>query len=482
MVIRRRKIPIHACCDQPGAAHPAESACCAQDSIGTQILASTESVCPVCLTRIPAWRVAHGEDIYLEKECPEHGAFQTILWRGEPAFSDWVRPKIPTSPKNPFTCVDRGCPFDCGLCPDHRQQPCCVLFDVTQRCDLACSFCFASAGGKKASDDPSLEVIEGWYRRLLDAGGPFNIQLSGGEPSLRDDLPEIIALGRSLGFTFFQINTNGLRISRDTAYLHRLREAGLCTVYLQFDGTREEIFEKMRGSRLLERKIQTIENCAKEGLGVVLVPTLVPGVNADNIGDILRLAIEHAPTVRGVHFQPVSYFGRYPEAPSDADRITIPEVICAIEEQSGGRIHRECFRPPGGENAMCSFHGNFVIMPNGDLMPLTRHNPGSCCAQPERADEGARTSRLVTANHWSAPRQENPAAQKRVLGLWDDFLARAQTYSFSISGMAFQDAWNMDLERLRDCYIIHVSPDSLLVPFCAYNLTNQQGISLYRPG
>ncbi len=459
-----------------------DSTCCCQAAQPEQTLSTTESVCPECLTRLPARRVAQGEDVYLEKTCPQHGAFRTIIWRGQPAFSSWVRPKIPTSPGNPFTQVEKGCPLDCGLCPDHRQQPCCVLLDVTQRCDLACSFCFASAGGKKQTDDPSLEVIEGWYRRLLEAGGPFNIQLSGGEPCLRDDLPEIIALGRSLGFSFFQVNTNGLRLARDPDFLQRLQAAGLSTVYLQFDGTSDDVYRQMRGGRLLAQKIQVIENCARYGLGVVLVPTLVPEINTHQVGDIIRLALEYAPVVRGVHFQPVSYFGRYPLPPADSDRITIPEVICAIEEQTHRRVRRESFRPPGGENALCSFHASFVLMPDGELVPLTHHN-GSCCgSQPERADEGGLKSRRITARQWSAPAAAQAERQDGgSLGGWDEFLARARTHTFSISGMAFQDAWNLDLERLRDCYIIHVSPSGGLVPFCAYNLTDQNGRPLYRP-
>ncbi len=460
--------------------------CCCQaqepEQVLSRVLSITESVCPECLTRLPARRVARGEDVYLEKNCPQHGFFRTIIWRGQPAFSSWVRPKIPTSPSNPFTQVEQGCPFDCGLCPDHRQQPCCVLLDVTQRCDLACAFCFASAGSKKRTTDPSLKVIEGWYRRLLAAGGPFNIQLSGGEPCLRDDLPDIIALGKSLGFTFFQVNTNGLRLARDAEFLQRLKDAGLSTVFLQFDGTREEIYRQMRGGKLLARKIQAIERCAEQGLGVVLVPTLVPGINTDNIGDIVRLALEYAPAVRGVHFQPVSYFGRYPQAPNDSDRITIPEVICAIEEQTGKLVGRESFRPPGGENALCSFHANFVLMPDGGLKPLTHHETStSCCGLPERADEGAVKSRLITARQWAAPQVGELQSESCCsLGGWDVFLERAKTHTFSISGMAFQDAWNLDLERLRDCYIIHVSQSGGLVPFCAYNLTDRQGRPLYR--
>jgi uncharacterized radical SAM superfamily Fe-S cluster-containing enzyme len=448
-----------------------------------QVLSKTESVCPECLARIPATRVARGDGVYLKKTCPEHGDFSTVIWRGLPAYASWVRPKIPSYPDNPFTAVDRGCPFDCGLCPDHRQQSCSVLFEVTQRCDLRCPVCFADAGDHPVPD-PDLLQIEGWYQRLLDAGGPFNIQLSGGEPCLRDDLPDIIALGRSMGFTFFQVNTNGLRLSRDRDYLKRLQEAGLSTVFLQFDGICDCIHEKLRGGRLLAQKQAAIERCAERQVGVVLVPTLVPGVNTEDIGHIIEFGMRHSPTVRGVHFQPISYFGRYPQPPHDVDRITIPEIIRAIEAQTGGAIKRASFSPPGCENALCSFHGNFVLMPDSQLVPLTKHTPEkNCCCQPTQAKEGAEKARQFVARKWSLPDNviELRPAGEPSLGEWDEFLARAKTHTFCISGMAFQDAWTLDLERLRDCCIHTISPFNKLVPFCAYNLTDQHGHSLYRP-
>ncbi len=443
-----------------------------------EILSTTESVCPDCLARIPAARVQYGEDVYLEKECPEHGHFKTIIWRGIPAFSGWVRPKTPSYPKNPFTEVRQGCPFDCGLCPEHEQQSCCVLLEVTQRCDLHCPVCFADAANCPPPDLTYAE-IRAWFQRLLEAGGPFNIQLSGGEPCVRDDLPEIIRIGRSYGFTFFQLNTNGLRIARDLPYLAELKDAGLSTVFLQFDGTRDEIFRAIRGRELLEKKMAVIENCASLGIGVVLVPTLVPGVNTDNIGEILKLALSHMPTVRGVNFQPVSYFGRYPEPPTDERRITIPEVIRAIETQTGGLIPVATLCPPGGENALCSFHGNYVLMPDGALKPLTRHQGESCC-QPVPAAEGAARSREFVAEHWSTPATSLSVISGPSFGEWDVFLERKRTHTFCVSGMAFQDAWTLDLDRLRDCYIHTASPDGRLVPFCAYNLTDRQGRSLYR--
>lgn len=445
------------------------------------IISTTESVCPECLTRIPAARVQYGEDIYLEKTCPQHGAFRTVIWRGQPALTTWVRPKTPSFPIHPFSEVKQGCPYDCGLCPDHQQRSCCVLLEVTQRCDLHCPVCFAGAG-HNSPPDLTLEEIAAWYARLLLAGGPFNIQLSGGEPCMRDDLPEIIRLGYSYGFTFFQLNTNGLRLAREADYLAKLKVAGLSTVFLQFDGTEDAIYTQLRGRELLKLKMAVIERCAALGLGVVLVPTLIPGVNTDDIGNIIRLALAHMPTVRGVHFQPISYFGRYPTAPADAARITLPEIIQAIEIQMGGLIHAESFCPPGGENAACSFHGTFVLMPDGALKALTRHKTDSCCCQPAEAAQGAARSREFVAQHWAAPApwKEPPVPHGPGLGEWDVFLERKRTHTFCVSGMAFQDAWTLDLERLRDCYIHTASPDGRLVPFCAYNLTDCQGRALYR--
>lgn len=118
---------------EPAFTAPLPCACASQPIPVAEPSSTTESVCPDCLARIPARRVTRGDDVYLEKSCPQHGDFQTIIWRGQPAFAGWVRPKIPTAPQTPFTAVANGCPFDCGLCPDHRQHTCTALLEVTQR-------------------------------------------------------------------------------------------------------------------------------------------------------------------------------------------------------------------------------------------------------------------------------------------------------------------------------------------------------------
>jgi len=446
------------------------------------VLGITESVCPECLRKIPAAKVAHGDRIYLKKDCPEHGSFQVLIWQGEPAYTSWAEPKIPSRPLVCATEVEKGCPFDCGLCPEHRQQTCCILLEITERCNLACPICFANSNSNPIPD-PEITVIEEWYRLLLARGGSYNIQLSGGEPTVRDDLPEIISLGHSLGFNFIQLNTNGLRLAREPEFVQRLKEAGLNCVFLQFDGTREDIYQKVRGTALLELKKTAIKHCAEQEIGVVLVPTLVPGVNTDNIGEIIQFAVDNLPNVRGVHFQPISYFGRYPELPSDAQRITIPEIMRAIELQTHGKIPATSFLPPRGENAYCSFHGNFILMPDGELRPWAGDGGKGSCCKPRSAAEGSRRKQEFVAKQWSAPSccsKEQDTAKSINVDSLDAFLARIKTHTLSISSMAFQDVWNLDLERLRDCPLHVLSPEQKIIPFCAYNLTDKEGRTIYR--
>jgi len=446
------------------------------------VLSQTESVCPECLANIPASRVADGDEVTLKKRCPEHGEFRTVIWRGTPSYASWSRPKSPCRPQVSLTPIERGCPWDCGLCPEHRQRTCCVLIEVTQRCDLKCRVCFADAGNR-GSKGPDFSEIKRMYEALLTAGGPYNVQLSGGEPTLRDDLPEIVSLGRSMGFDFIQLNTNGLRLAREPEYLKRLKKAGLSCVFLQFDGVDDDINVKLRARTLFKEKDLAVTNCIENELGVILVPTLVPGVNVHQIGTIIDYALGRPAVVRGVHFQPVSYFGRYPGRPQNEDRITLPEIIMEIERQTKSLIKSDSFIPPGAENCYCSFHGNFAVMPDGELKSWTTLNHGSSCCPGQEAGLGVLKAQDFQKRFWAS--SQGPccsSTQGLGLGGWDLFLERIRTHSFCLSGMAFQDAWSLDLDRLKECHLHVLHPNGRIIPFCAYNLTDRCGRPFYRSG
>ena len=443
----------------------------------------TQSLCPVCLRRIDARRAIRGDQVFLEKSCPEHGSFSTRIWDGAPEFSTWQRPKIPTHPAHPGHAVEKGCPFDCGLCPEHRQRSCTVILEITDRCNLGCPICYADSKGE--GNDSPLETIDGWFKSAAHTSPGSNIQLSGGEPTLRDDLPKIVAMGRRAGFDFIQINTNGLRLADDEAFVRDLKAAGLSSVFLQFDGTVDAVYQKLRGRPLLAIKKAAIENCERHGIGVVLVPTLVPGINDQDIGNLMRLAVSHVPAVRSIHFQPVSYFGRFFHPPADGDRITLPQLMRLIENQTDGVFKTTDFSPPGCENSLCSFSASYMAMPGGSVRAVGRSGC-TCCTKPIPAETGAAAAIDFVSRQWRAP--ESMPIQSSPLSLvkgeaidLDAFIQRARTHLISVSAMAFQDVWNLDLDRVRDCCIHVMAPDARLVPFCLYNLTGRSGQRLYRP-
>ncbi len=439
----------------------------------------TKSLCPECLGRIDALIYQVGDKVYMKKLCSEHGEFITLIWEGPPNYAGWDVNKTPWTPENPAPNSGRGCPFECGLCPEHRQQTCTALIEVTQRCNLKCKYCFAESSGANGRDLP-VPRIEAIYSMIARSQPESNIQISGGEPTVRNDLPEIIKLGRSKGFDFIQLNTNGIRLADDPSYVKSLSAAGLSSVFLQFDGTEDAIHQQLRARPLLAEKLKAIDHCGQNNIGVVLVPTLVPGVNDGNLGELMDFAAQRSPVVRGVHFQPVSYFGRFPG--ESGKRITIPRILRELESQTQGKITKNQFGPPLCENPKCSFKGLFAVMPDNTLRSFT--NSSVCCSgdKPKKAEEGAAGARRFVASKWVGPKNQAkcPPVQDIPLGEWDLVLERMRTHSFSITGMAFQDVWNVDMERLKDC-CIHVAPDTeRLIPFCAYNLTSRSGKSLYR--
>ena len=433
----------------------------------------TKSVCPVCLRVLEAQKTVGEHGIYLNKTCPEHGAFSALIWEGSiKEYFMWNGESSAIDPPVNGKEPQRGCPNDCGLCSAHLRKGCCMLLELTRRCNLECPVCYASAG--KCGDDPNIEDIERQYDFLMAHGGPFNIQLSGGEPTLREDLPEIIWLGRQKGFTFFQLNTNGIRLAAEPDYAKSLKAAGLNTVFLQFDGMSDAVYEALRGRPLLREKLAAIESCAAAGLGIVLVSVIAPGVNEEEAGGILRLAMTRMPYVRGVHFQSLSYFGRC--ALKRAERpVTIPRMLRLIEKQTEGMMKYADFCGGGAESPYCSFHASYMRRGDGSLRLLGRRG-GSCCTTSD-------DSRSSVVGQWSWAEGDTEAAQKKSgaeTASLDEFLEYARRNTFAVSGMVFQDAYDLDLERLMRCHICEVDPRHGMVPFCAYNLTDPEGLALYR--
>ncbi len=415
----------------------------------------TYGVCPVCKARVPAEYVRRDSEIYFESRCPQHGAVSTLFWHGKRDFNKWRSNGAPrTLPET------SGCPHACGLCGEHQSKTCCTLIEVTGRCNLNCRFCFAdaSSGCEPALDRLLLDI------RDIASRGDTLLQLSGGEPTMRDDLPALISGAREAGIRTIQLNTNGLRLAEEPGYAKRLAEAGLDIVFLQFDGVDDVVYRVLRGRPLLSVKQRAIETSGAAGLGVVLVPTLVPGVNDRQIGAILRFGVSRSPYVRGVHYQPVAFMGRVPAYPCADGHLTLDALIDAIVRQSGGLVGEEDLAPSACDHPLCGLHGDFVVRPDGTLHPL--HSGSSCCCKKKDA---AANRRFVVKRWKRTPLDSRPAHIDAPgnLETLDGFLSNVREHGFTVTAMAFQDAYNLDLERLRRCSL-HVYAGGRMIPFCAY--------------
>lgn len=468
------------------------------------VIGETESICPECLKVIAAKKVVKEDGIYLEKTCREHGTYSTLIWEGtQKSYEAWGSDLKPSDQIPKAKVVEKGCPYDCGLCEAHERRGCCVLLEVTSRCNLHCPVCFAEAGEDGGKDVP-LEELAKQMDDLMAHGGPFNLQLSGGEPTMRDDLPELIRIGREKGFSFFQLNTNGLRLAREQNYAKKLKDAGLSCVFLQFDGVEDGVYQVLRKQALWKQKQAAIDACEDAGLGVILVPVITPGVNEDQVGAILNYARSRMPVVRGVHFQPISYFGRCLEA-QGSYRITIPKMLKLMEEQTDDWIDSTHFTGGNATNPYCTFQANYLRQTDGTMKPMIHgtarayatseqarefvarqwvgaDNEGACCCSAEVLESGSECccGSEPEASSSGCCCGEDSAQMQLDTSSLDEFLANLHNNTFAISGMLFQDACNLDLERLRRCYILETDSRYHMVPFCAYNLTSLKGRTLYR--
>lgn len=171
------------------------------------------SICPVCLKIIDAHIFLEGKAVKIEKQCSDHGDFKDLYWSDAALYRRFIRFwACGSGVENPIVSSD-NCPFNCGLCENHRTSTLLGNIDVTNRCNLSCPTCFADAG--QIPEDPTIDQIRSMMKILRDQR-PVPcpaVQLSGGEPTIRDDLPEIVSLAKEMGFAQIQIATNGVMLA-----------------------------------------------------------------------------------------------------------------------------------------------------------------------------------------------------------------------------------------------------------------------------
>jgi uncharacterized radical SAM superfamily Fe-S cluster-containing enzyme len=465
----------------------------------------TKSLCPECLRVLDATLFEEDNKVYIKKECPDHGFFQDVYWSD---YEQYERVKtfeyVGDGIENPRTETNLDCPYDCGICPQHKSHTVLSIIDVTNRCNLRCPICFATAGTTGYVYEPSKEEIRKMFVNLRsNKPVPTDaIQFSGGEPTIRKDLPELVRMAKELGFRHVEVNTNGLRLAASIDYCRALKEAGVSTIYLQFDGVTPDVYKFTRGVDLVDLKSKVIENCRAANMNsVVLVCTLIRGVNDHEVGDIVRFAVQNFDVVRCVNFQPVSLCGRIPEQERKKMRITIPDLMRFLEEQTDGQIKVSDFYPVPAVVPVSRAVGalknkryveftahphcgmaTYLFVENGKMVPITAYgNVDKFIKSMEKA-------------YKESEKGHDTKAKMRLMGslrhikfemlrkyIWP--LLKTGSYKslgdlhrkiLMISSMHFMDPYNFDLERIQRCCIHYVVPDGRIIPFCTMN-------SIHRP-
>ena len=470
---------------------------------------TSDSICPDCSREIPAFIFERDGMVMMSKTCPEHGRCEDIIYR-DPALLRRIESLYPGDdlPLEDLALYQHG---SYGVRKSHAAV---YNFDITNRCDMHCTVCFASAWDAGVVYEPALAEIE---KMLTDAANvrpkrQASVQFTGGEPTASPNLLHAIRFAKGLGFFKCQIATNGIRMAQDPGYTQALREAGLDYIYLQFDGTRNEDYAYTRDVRnMFDVKVRCIENCRSAGIDVVLVPTLVNGVNNHRVGEIVAFAIENIDVVITVSFQPVAITGRIEAEKRLAQRYTLSDLAHDVREQTPHGIEpmrdwyplsatgpiTDLIDRVNGTTAewgslACGCHPNCGI----GTMLLVHETTKQVVPVPRLVDVDGVLHDLVTINdsHGGKAIKATQAALAMVrnyraheapdgLGFWqllknfDSHTGRKLGFSkrrrhewrmLLVAGMHFQDKYVYQFDRTQRCIIQYVTPEGN-ISFCAYN-------------
>ncbi|MEM0001388.1 MAG: radical SAM protein [Desulfurococcaceae archaeon] len=481
---------------------------------GEEVLSLTMSVCPYCYRTLPAVIVERESKVYIRKTCPEHGEIEELYYGDVEFYKRVTRfQEEGRGTRHVYTQIKTTCPFNCGLCAMHKQHTALINLVATNRCDLSCWYCFFYSEAAGYVYEPTLDQIRTMIRSVKKQGVSVAVQITGGEPLLREDLLEIIRVLKEEGVKHIQLNTNGLKFARlylqdpvkATEYARSLRAAGLNTVYLSFDGVTPRTNPKNHWEIPI-----IFEVFRKSGItSVVLVPTVIKGVNTHELGAIIRFAAKNIDIVRSVNFQPVSLTGFMKKHEREKYRITIPDVVKLIEEQTNGEISRDAWYPVNASAVFSrfieGFSGEFkfemsnhpicgvgtyvYVEKNKDnlkLIPVTKFIDVEGLLEYLRekwSDLVSGSSRIMTGmkllytirkfiDQGKAPREFDiyKIIVNVILKRSYEALGELHYKLLFIGQMHFMDLYNYDIQRVQRCNIHYVVPDGRLIPFCTFNI------------
>jgi 7,8-dihydro-6-hydroxymethylpterin dimethyltransferase len=415
--------------------------------------------------------------VVLSRRCPAHGRFDAVVYGNSERYLEIQRFDKPgEEPLERQTEVERGCPHDCGICPEHAQHTCLGIIEVNTACNLDCPICFAESGTGRQEHGYSLSLEQ--VERMLDAfvraeGEPESVQLSGGEPSIHPQILEMLAAAKRRGIELVMLNTNGIRLARDPRFAPALAEIGV-HVYMQFDGFDEATQLAIRGRSLTDEKLRALDRCAAAGVTVSLAAAIERDLNEHEVGPVLRFGVEH-PAVTGVFFQPVTHSGRFRADSDPLDKLTNSDVIGLVSEQLPEWFRDDDFVPVPCCSPTCR-SATFALYDEEDLVPLPRlvevedyldyvTNRALPDLEVREALEGLWSAKAAGG---SAPVAERLDCVACATGMPPE-LREVAARGFMVVVQDFQDPYTLDVDKLRKCCVSEIAPDGRLIPFCAYN-------------
>jgi len=473
---------------------------------------TVETLCPDCGAIILGRYFVQDGVVFIEKTCPDHGYFRDrissdVLLYSKAAWWSFGEHRGVMSPQ---VKGGRNCPSDCGLCGQHLSSACLAQIDLTNRCNMRCPICFANSGAAGYVFEPPYEEVIRQLQVLRDLRPTpcTAVQFTGGEPTIHPQFLRIVAAAGEMGFSHIQVATNGIRLA-DYQFARRAAEAGVHTLYLQFDGVGPEPHRQTRNyPGIWEKKLAAIENARRTGMKVCLVPTILKGVNDDQVAEIFRFAVANIDVVSGISYQPVSFSGRIAAEELAARRYTLGDLGHDIAAASGADALRDMYplsivvplaqilealtgRPKIRPSCHpdCALGTYFLISPDGRAYPFPQvidvegmfTEMNRIAAKIRRRGRVTRLDKLRTARMFKRHFRPDAAPEgltvkrfiRSLVGLVDKNVGRGRGEKFTYktllcAGMHFQDRYNYDVERVKRCVILYSTPAGVF-PFCSYN-------------
>ncbi len=318
----------------------------------------TDSLCPTCVREaraeilsgkrdyrelitahigeIKANIIERNGEVWMVKDCPKHGHFEDIMAM-DVKFLEHVERMFPGRDLPAHNDLNL---HNHGSSSIKHGRGAVLTVDLTNRCNMMCDPCFMDANQvgfvHELSFDDIKEILDNAIK--IKPRRQMSIQFSGGEPTMSPHFFDAIAYARKVGYNSVQCATNGIEFAKSKEFARKAAEAGLRYAYLQFDGIGNDANGHRKIGNLFDIKLRAINNMHEAGIEIVLVVTLVNGVTNDQVGPVVRFALDNPKKISFVSFQPVSFTGRDEEITDERrmrQRYTLSHMAYDVKKQVG---------------------------------------------------------------------------------------------------------------------------------------------------